>query len=419
MRNRKPRIRFKSFKNGEWLIKKLSEITNIQDGDRGMNYPSSNDFIENGHTLFLSANNVTKKGFSFEKNQYITNEKSNKMGNGKIELNDLILTTRGSIGHIALYSQEIKERYPFARINSGMLIIRPNNVISSPFIMSYLSSPLGKKQIKRISFGSAQPQLTKKDISNYEIALPIELEEQQKIGEFFKQLDDRIALQQRHVEQLKQSKQGFLQKMFPKDGASVPEVRFDGFRGKWNLVKMEDIMNDGYSGGTPSSTNKSYYGGDIPFLNIGDVQQRFISSTHKFITAKGLSNSSARIVPAGSISLAMYASVGKVGILKEDMATSQAFFNMIFDNDSTRDYVFTWFNKMDMESEWNRWISQGTQRNLNAAKIRNLNIKLPSVAEQQKIGEFFKQLDDLIAKNERELELLQETKKGFLQKMFV
>jgi len=407
MRNRKPRIRFKSFKNGEWLIKKLSEITNIQDGDRGMNYPSSNDFIENGHTLFLSANNVTKKGFSFEKNQYITNEKSNKMGNGKIELNDLILTTRGSIGHIALYSQEIKERYPFARINSGMLIIRPNNVISSPFIMSYLSSPLGKKQIKRISFGSAQPQLTKKDISNYEIALPIELEEQQKIGGFFKQLDDRIALQQRHVEQLKQSKQGFLQKMFPKDGELVPEVRFEGFHVEWKRKRL-DIVSNITMGHSPKGENYTSNSNDYILvqgnadIKNGRVEPRVWTTQ---VTKKAF---------PGDIIISVRAPVGEVGKTDFEIVIGRGVASI-----RGNEFIHQSLKKLKTDNYWRKYCSGSTFESINSNDLKSAVISTPSEEEQQKIGEFFKQLDDLIAKNERELELLQETKKGFLQKMFV
>lgn len=207
-----PELRFAGFAD-DWEERKLKDISEIIDGDRGKNYPSGDDFKNNGHTLFLSATNVTKQGFVFKKNQYITNLKSESLGNGKVKLNDIILTSRGSIGHIGFYDEKINEKIPQARINSGMLILRTDKFNSPNFIAQFLKSPLGIKQIKLISFGSAQPQLTKKDIKKFKITLP-KIEEQQKIGSLLKQIDNTIALHQRKLDLLKEQKKGCLQKMF-------------------------------------------------------------------------------------------------------------------------------------------------------------------------------------------------------------
>ncbi|WP_213386090.1 restriction endonuclease subunit S [Enterococcus lactis] len=207
-----PELRFEGFTD-DWEERKLEDISEIIDGDRGKNYPSGDDFKNNGHTLFLSAANVTKQGFVFKETQYITKLKSESLGSGKVILNDIILTSRGSIGHIGFYDKKTHEYIPQARINSGMLILRTDKLNSPSFIAQFLKSPWGIKQIKLISFGSAQPQLTKKDIKNFKIILP-KMEEQQKIGSFFKQLDDSIALHQRKLDLLKEQRKGFLQKMF-------------------------------------------------------------------------------------------------------------------------------------------------------------------------------------------------------------
>ncbi|MDG6112573.1 restriction endonuclease subunit S [Lactococcus formosensis] len=207
-----PELRFAGF-DDDWEERKLEDISEIIDGDRGKNYPSGDDFKNNGHTLFLSAANVTKQGFLFKETQYITKLKSESLGSGKVILNDIILTSRGSIGHIGFYDKKTHEYIPQARINSGMLILRTDKLNSPSFIAQFLKSPWGIKQIKLISFGSAQPQLTKKDIKNFKIILP-KMEEQEKIGSFFQKLDDTIALHQRKLDLLKEQKKGFLQKMF-------------------------------------------------------------------------------------------------------------------------------------------------------------------------------------------------------------
>ncbi|HEC2177943.1 TPA: restriction endonuclease subunit S [Staphylococcus delphini] len=106
-----PELRFPEFSE-EWEEKKLGDVLTVLDGDRGKNYPSETDFSETGHTLFLNASNVTKNGFLFNQRQYITEEKSISMGNGRLSENDVVLTTRGSIGNVGRYNNTIfrKER---------------------------------------------------------------------------------------------------------------------------------------------------------------------------------------------------------------------------------------------------------------------------------------------------------------------
>lgn len=207
-----PRLRFNNFKD-EWEQRKLYEVAVVLDGDRGKNYPSSEEFSENGHTLFLSAANVTKNGFSFTNNQYITEDKSNSLGNGKLTTNDIVITSRGSIGHIAWYNSEISQEIPHARINSGMLILSIKEIYVANYIAQYLKSPMGIKTIHFLSFGSAQPQLTKKDIQNYKIPITLQLE-QKKISSLLNDIDKLITLHQHKLSVIKKMKQVYLNKIF-------------------------------------------------------------------------------------------------------------------------------------------------------------------------------------------------------------
>ena len=200
-----------------------------------------------------------------------------------------------------------------------------------------------------------------------------------------------------------------------------PQLRFEGFTDGWEERKLSDLFIKGGSGGTPKSTNKAFYDGDIPFLGISDITKSngFINNTEKHISSDGLNSSAAWIVSKGAISLAMYASVGKLAILNIDAATSQAFYNMIFDDYDLRDLVYQRLNKANELSEWNKLISTGTQSNLNADKVKNFQMYLPKNHDEIKlISTFFKQIDNTIALHQRKLDLLKEQKKGFLQKMF-
>ena len=194
--------------------RKLEDLVDVLDGDRGKNYPKEVDFDVQGHTLFLTASNVTNEGFSFKTNQYITEEKSNSMGNGRLVEDDVIITSRGSLGHIAWYNQMTQCVMPHVRINSGMLILRKRVDISMSYLQQFLRSYKGQSQISFISFGSAQPQLTKKDVQKINITYPANLKEQIKIETYFSALDNLITLHQRKLDHLKLQKKALLQQMF-------------------------------------------------------------------------------------------------------------------------------------------------------------------------------------------------------------
>lgn len=411
-----PQIRFQGFTD-DWEDRKLEDASEIIDGDRGKNYPSGDDFKNSGHTLFLSATNVTKQGFVFKENQYITNLKSELLGNGKVNLNDIILTSRGSIGHIGLYDERINENIPHARINSGMLILRTNKFNSPSFIAQFLKAPLRIKQIKLISFGSAQPQLTKKDIKKFKITLP-KIEEQIKIGAFFKQIDDTIALHQRMLDLLKEQKKGFLQKMFPKNGARVPELRFSGFGDDWEERKLGELANI-VGGGTPSTSNPEYWDGDIDWYAPAEIgEQSYVSKSKKTITELGLKKSSARILPVGTVLFTSRAGIGNTAILGKEATTNQGFQSIVPDQNKLDSYFI--YSRTNALKRYGEVTGAGsTFVEVSGKQMSKMSIMVPELSEQQQIGSFFKQLDNTISLHQRKLNLLTEQKKGFLQKMFV
>ncbi|MDI6551329.1 restriction endonuclease subunit S [Leuconostoc suionicum] len=400
-----PQIRFKVFTDN-WEERKLEDASEIIDGDRGKNYPSGDDFKNSGHTLFLSATNVTKQGFVFKENQYITNLKSELLGNGKVNLNDIILTSRGSIGHIGLYDERINENIPHARINSGMLILRTNKFNSPSFIAQFLKAPLGIKQIKLISFGSAQPQLTKKDIKKFKITLP-KIEEQIKIGAFLKQLDDTIALHQRMLDLLKEQKKGFLQKMFPKKNAEVPELRFSGFGDDWKERKLGDEVQI-VMGQSPNSENYT----DNPNNYILVQGNADMKNGHVF--PRVWTTQVTKQADKNDLILSVRAPVGDIGKTAYDVVIGRGVAAI-----KGNEFIFQSLGKMKSDGYWTRYSTGSTFESINSTDIKEAIINVPAVEEQSKIGSFFKAIDNTIALHQRKLDLLKEQKKGFLQKMFV
>ncbi|WP_322961129.1 restriction endonuclease subunit S [Mycoplasmopsis cynos] len=191
----------------------------------------------------------------------------------------------------------------------------------------------------------------------------------------------------------------------------------------WEQERLGNLYQFGKSGGTPLSSNKEFYNGHIPFLSITDISNSdtYIYKTEKNITLKGLKNSSAWIVPKDSISLAMYASIGKVAILKNNISTSQAIFNMVFSDElNLRDFIFYALKRMELLKLWNSLSSSGTQSNLTSEIIKNYKITLTkNFSERHKINKLFNKIYSLITLHQRELKILKNFKKSLFQKMIV
>ena len=183
----------------------------VIDGDRGKNYPHQSELFDTGDCLFLSAKNVTKSGFVFSEKQYITREKDQLLNNGKIERGDIVITTRGTVGNVAMYSSEVP--YNHIRINSGMLIIRCGNNINPNYLYYILKSEWFQKQITAMQSGSAQPQLPKSHFLKMNIPLP-DYKIQQKIANVLKKLDKKIALNNAINDNLEQQAQAIYADMF-------------------------------------------------------------------------------------------------------------------------------------------------------------------------------------------------------------
>ena len=238
--------------------------------------------------------------------------------------------------------------------------------------------------------------------------------EMQAIGHFMSNLDGLITLHQRKYDKLVVFKKSMLEKMFPKDGESVPEIRFAGFTDPWEQRKLGDVT-DSFSGGTPDGSHASYYGGSIPFIRSAEINS---DKTELFLTEKGLDNSSAKIVERGTVLYALYgATSGEVGIAAIKGAINQAILALSPHTGNDPLFLASWLRR-----EKARIVDtylQGGQGNLSGSIVKELSFALPQQKEQQVIGSFFSHLDNLITLHQRKLELLQNIKKSLLDKMFV
>lgn len=418
----KPKIRFKGYEE-DWEQRKLGDLVDVLDGDRGKNYPTSDDFDISGHTIFLNASNVTNNGFLFQDNQFITEEKSNNMGNGKLEEDDIVITSRGSLGHIAWYNADISSLMPYARINSGMLILRNKKEIETEYLYHFMKSDKGQSQISFISFGSAQPQLTKKGVEDLKVILPTRRDEQTQLGHCFSSLDHLITLHQRKCEETKKLKKYMLQKMFPQNGKRVPEIRFAGFTDDWEQRKLGDVTE-------LKSASRVHKGewtdSGVPFFRSSDVMAAINGTTNEkaYISEElyeKLSNASGKL-EEGDVLVTGGGSVGNPYIVpnNEPLYTKDA--DLLWIKNQGRFYpyfLYEYFFSPTFRIYLSNISHVGTIAHYTITQLSETPISLPDIEEQIKVGEYFESLDRLITLHQRKYEELQKIKKFMLQNMFI
>ena len=229
-------IEMEAIRNGEvmseWVEKRLGDVCEIVDGDRGANYPSKNELTPEGFCLFLNTGNVTKMGFKFDNNQYISRKKDDLLRKGKLQIDDIVLTTRGTVGNVAFYTSKV----PFenVRINSGMVLLRAKDGYIPKYLYSFFRSYTMQKSIEMYSSGSAQPQLPIKDMRKIKIVIP-SLPTQTRIADILAAYDDTIENNNRRIALLEKAARELYREWFVR-------FRFPGYEG----VKIVNGLPEGW-----------------------------------------------------------------------------------------------------------------------------------------------------------------------------
>ena len=246
-------------------------------------------------------------------------------------------------------------------------------------------------------------------------------EEQRKIADCLTSLDEVIAAQRRKVEALKAHKRGLMQQLFPREGETVPRLRFPEFRDapEWEERKLSESAKRG-SGHTPSKSKEEYYNGGIKWVSLADSKRfdnGYVSDTTIEISHEGISHSSAVLHPAGSVILCRDAGIGKVAILKEPMAVSQHF--MVWTcNEKLLSNWFLYYSFQVMRPLFESVASGSTIKTIGLPFFAGLSVIAPLIAEQQRIADCLSYLDTQITAESNELDALQTHKNGLMQQLF-
>ena len=306
-------------------------------------------------------------------------------------------------------------------IVSGLhtMVCRPRNRMALGYLGYYLNSNAYHYQLLPLMQGIKVLSLSRSNIQKTSVSYPIAVKEQQLIAYYFSQLDNLITLHQRKFEKLTNVKKSMLEKMFPQNGSSYPEIRFKGFTDPWEQRKLGDIA-DIVGGGTPSTGNQSYWDGDIDWYAPAEIaDQIYANSSQKKITGLGYENSSAKMLPPGTVLFTSRAGIGKTAILTRKGCTNQGFQSIVPHRGELDSYFI--FSRTEELKRYGELVGAGsTFVEVSGKQMAVMELMMPpTMREQQTIGGFFQQLDHLITLHQRELEKLQNIKKSMLEKMFV
>lgn len=395
-----------------WEQRKLGEFYSFKNGiNKGKEFFGKGTPILNYVDVY---HNRSLEGYDI-KGQVAATEQD--QSNYSVKDGDIFFTrtseTIDEVGYPAVVDQ-VKPRTVF----SGFLIraraINSNDPLSNSFKRyAFYTTPF-RIEMMRKSTMTTRALTSGKNLSDMVMKYPLSKNEQDLIGYLLIALDRNITLQQRKLDLLKQLKKGLLQKIFADKNTKLPFLRFQGFNDAWEQQKLGDVARL-YSGGTPSVSNSDYYGGTIPFIRSAEINS---ISTELYLSKQGLQNSSAKMVRRGDILYALYgATSGEVGISKINGAINQAILAIIPNKNYDSIFLAQWLRK-NKEAIIKTYL-QGGQGNLSGAIVRQIKISFPNFDEQEKIGEFFKQLDPLIALHQRRINILSNLKKFLLQKLFI
>ena len=301
----------------------------------------------------------------------------------------------------------------------GGFVIRGKKVgeYNPIFIKYLLGSSFIREQITHRAQGAQHINVSQDTLADVVLLIP-SMREQEAVGLVFLHLDNLITLHQRKHDKLVQLKKSMLDKMFPKPGETEPEIRFAGFTDPWEQRKLGEAATI-VGGGTPSTNNDAYWDGDIDWYSPAELgEQVYADRSVRRITQAGYDSCSATLLPAGkTILFTSRAGIGNTAILRRSACTNQGFQSLVVNDDTDVYFVYSMTDRIKKFAE--QKASGSTFLEISGKGLAAGEFAFPSKDEQTAIGSMFKQLDHLITLHQRKLELLRNTKKSLLERMFV
>ena len=392
-----PNIRFKGFTD-DWEQRKLGEVFEEYSEKNHEELPPLT-IIQGGGTILRE-----------ESDRALQYDKSSLSGYKMVKKNDFIV-------HLRSFEGGLEKANTDGIISPAYHTFHGENTDSRFYYPFFRSRRFIDALLKPHVYGIRDGKSI--DIEGMKsIMIPVpSYKEQQAIGGYIETLDHLITLHQRKCDETKELKKFMLQKMFPKNGEKKPEIRFEGFTDDWEQRKLSEVAEI-VGGGTPSTNIPEYWDGDIDWYAPAEINdQIYVDGSERKITKLGLEKSSAKILPADkTVLFTSRAGIGKTAILRRSGATNQGFQSMVLNDETNPYFVFSMSKFIKEEAE--RVASGSTFAEVSGKMLGNLAFMFPTKKEQDKIGEYFSNLDNLITLHQRKCDEIKEIKKFMLQNMF-
>lgn len=411
MKQSNPRIRLKKF-NNKWDNYKLGQLGSFKSG---IGFPDSQQGGTEGIPFFKVSdmNNIGNETEMRNANNYVTQEQI--MKNSWKVINETPAIIFAKVGAALMLNRKRLVTKPF---------LIDNNTMSYSFDESW-DKDFGLTLFQTINLPKytqigALPSYNASDIAMLKVNIP-SIQEQSAVGSLFRTLDDLLASYKENLANYQSLKATMLSKMFPKAGQTVPEIRLDGFEGEWEIVKLGDNCRI-ITGGTPRTGVKEFWNPkEIPWMSSGEINKKILNETEEMISCLGLENSSAKWVKQNSVLIALAGqgqTRGRVAINKIPLTTNQSI--AAIETSSNIDFLFL-YTDLGRRYDELRLISSGdgTRGGLNKMIISSLELNIPGIEEQQAIGTYFSNLDNLIKSYQEKISQLETLKKKLLQDMFI
>ncbi len=410
---KKPSYRFAGYTE-VWEEKKLGETeTLFTDGNYGEAYPSEKDLTtsENG-VPFLRGSNLVNGVLDETNANYITHEKHEELTSGHIELDDIILAVRGSLGAIG-YAKDENVGW---NINSQLAIIRTNkNEAKGDFLLQFFISTKGQRELLSRNTGTALKQLPLKQLKDIPVPLP-SLPEQTAIGSFFQDIDQLISLQQRKLEVLKEQKKSYLKLLFPAKGQTKPALRFAGFEDEWKEVKLGEILVERNE---QISESEEYQ--LMSFVQGKGVVPKSDRYDRSFLVKDDKKNYK-KTEYGDFIYSSNNLDTGSIGFNQTGKALISPVYSIFFSKTKKESqFIAILSQRKEFINEMIKY-RQGVvygQFRIHESDFLNISILAPESNEQEALITFFQDLDKAIAKQEEKVNQLKESKQTLLRKMFI
>ena len=411
---RKPSLRFRGFTD-DWEQRKLGDMGTTFTGLSG----KTKDDFGHGDARFVTYMNVFTNPVSDpDRVEAVEIDKSQNA----VQHGDVFFTTSSEtpeeVGMSSVWLENTDNTY----LNSFCFGYRPTERIDPHYMAYMLRSEAVREKIIYLAQGISRYNISKNGVMQIEVPVP-NINEQRLVGEFFSNLDTLITLHQRKYDKLLNVKKAMLEKMFPKEGEKVPEIRFKSFTGEWKQCKIKEIT-DRIIVGLATSVTPYYRESGVPLLRNMNIKENYLDDSDLlYLDEKYAKANESKMIHANDVlTVHTGSNIGLTCITPEKYEGCLSFTTLITTpNKNTLDSLFLmqYMNSKLGKKKIEAIITAGGKPNLNSGDLEKLEVVYPRIEEQRKIGKYFQYIDNLITLQQSKIEKLKNIKNAMLEKMFV